>query len=114
MRKGHHLDSDALKPALSDLESVPNREKHLGQIAGITGIMDAQQSFLQNLSQEQEATVVDALFFLRHRLDPIGTPGRFGLLVGSTYEPGQYAILSKGTTELADILKTLGAMERRT
>ena len=113
MRKGHRLDSDALKPALSDLESVQNgQRKNIleRRIAGITGIMDAQQSFLQNLSQEQEATVVDALFFLRHRLDPIGTPGRFELLVGSTYEPGQYAILSKGTTELADIPQNIGGL----
>ena len=40
--------------------------------------------------------MADALFFLRHRLDPVANPGDFRALIGSTYEPGQYAVLQRG------------------
>ena len=41
------------------------------------------------------------MFFLRHKLDPVGNPQDFSALVGNTYEPGQYAVLTRGTGQLA-------------
>ena len=40
-------------------------------------------------------------YFLRHKLDPVGNPQDFSALVGNTYEPGQYAVLTRGTGQLA-------------
>ena len=39
--------------------------------------------------------------FFRHKLDPVGNPQDFSALVGNTYEPGQYAVLTRGTGQLA-------------
>ena len=46
--------------------------------------------------------LADSVFFLRHRLDPVGNPSDFRALVGSTYDPGQYAVLTRG---LGDVPK---------
>ena len=35
-----------------------------------------------------------------YELDPVGNPQDFSL-VGNTYEPGQYAVLTRGTGQLA-------------
>ena len=59
---------------------------------------------------EQESTIVDALYFLRYQLDPIGNPTDFSLLIGNTFEPGQYAILLKGTSELAQQSGNIGGL----
>ena len=58
--------------------------------------MDAQQAFLRTLTPAQEAKLNDALFALRHRLDPVAHPGDFEALVGSVYDPGQFAVLTRG------------------
>ena len=76
----------------------------------IKSILDAEDDFLRSLSPEQESTIVDALYFLRHKLDPIGNPKDFSLLIGNTFEPGQYAILLKGTSELAQQSGNIGGL----
>ena len=76
----------------------------------IKSILDAEEDFLRSLSPEQESTIVDALYFLRYKLDPIGNPKDFSLLIGNTFEPGQYAILLKGTSELAQQSGNIGGL----
>ena len=71
------------------------------RIESIKSILDAQREFLKTLSADQENTLIDVLFFLRHRLDPIATPNDFYALVGRLYEPGQYAVLTRGGSKEA-------------
>ncbi len=88
---------------LQTMQEGSERERELLRIRieGIRAVLDAEQGFLATLSPRQEALLSDALFFLRNHLDPIGNPGDFRALVGTTYEPGQYAVLTRGTTRWA-------------
>ena len=47
---------------------------------------------------------------LVHQLDPVGNPKDFSMLIGNTFEPGQYAILLKGTSELAQQSGNIGGL----
>lgn len=93
----------ALTTELRALQEGSERERELlkTRIEGIRAILDAERPFLASLSPRQEALLSDALFFLRNHLDPIANPGDFRALVGTTYEAGQYAVLSRGTTRWA-------------
>lgn len=88
---------------LRSMQEGSDRERELLRIRieGIRAVLDAIQPFLATLNPRQEALLSDALFFLRNHLDPIGNPGDFRALVGTTYEPGQYAVLTRGTTRWA-------------
>jgi hypothetical protein len=114
MRAGKTLESEELAPLLEVLQQL--RLEHEGnnildpRLEAIKSILDMEQNFLQSLSPEQESTVVDALYFLRYILDPVGNPKDFSLLVGNTYEPGQYAILLKGTSTLARQSGNIGGL----
>ena len=48
----------------------------------------------------------------RHKLDPVGNPQDFSALVGNTYEIGQYAVLTRGTGQLAQQSLHFGVMDR--
>lgn len=87
--------------ALRELRRGGKRERELISLRldGIRSILDAERELLQSLTPRQEQLMSDAVFFLRRRLDPIGTPGDFRTLVGTTYEPGQYAVLTRGLSE---------------
>ena len=114
LRQGKSLDSEEITPVLEELAQI--REQNSRSILldirleSIKAIIEAQGSFLRSLSPEQESTIVDALFFLRHLLDPISTPRDFSLLIGNTYEPGQYAILMNGTSQLARQSGNIGGL----
>ena len=41
--------------------------------------------------------MVDAIFLLRHRLDPYANPGDFRQLVGSIYVAGEWGTLTRGS-----------------
>ena len=88
----------ALVDELRELRAGGERERELVSVrlSSLQAILDAEQAFLRTLSPQQEHLMADALFFLRHRLDPIANPGDFRALVGTTYEPGQYAVLQRG------------------
>ncbi|NOY28303.1 MAG: hypothetical protein GXP62_20790 [Oligoflexia bacterium] len=92
-----------LTERLADLQKGSERERALltARITGIRSALDAETPFLKTLSPRQEALLADALFFLRNHLDPVGNPGDFRVLVGSTYAPGQYAVLTRGTSRWA-------------
>jgi len=114
MREGKDLDSEEVSQRIQELNQI--RLKQEGKqllnprLEAIKSILDLEQNFLQSLSPEQEATIIDALYFMRYILDPVGNPRDFSLLVGNTYEPGQYAILLKGTSALAKQSGNIGGL----
>lgn len=104
MSDGASVDApemNALVDELRELRAGGERERNLvsARLASLQAVLEAEQAFLRTLSPRQEQLMADALFFLRHRLDPIANPGDFRALVGSTYEPGQYAVLQRGLDE---------------
>ena len=98
IREGKDIDDQ--ERAIMDLRAVRNQDPAMDiqklRIDSIRSIFEAQNEFLQTLTPEQELTIMEALFFLRHHIDPIGTPDDFYVLIGRTYEPGQYAVLTRG------------------
>jgi len=106
LEEGATVDDDRLTgatEALRELRGGGNRERELLRVRleGIRGILEAQRDFLRTLSPRQEQLMADALFFLRHALDPVAQPGSFRELIGTTYDPGQYAVLTRGTGEIS-------------
>ena len=102
-------------PEIEDLRNIrnnrtPQKDLLKLRVNSIQSILDAEASFLKELTPTQEQKMVDALFFLRHKLDPIGTPGDFKALVGSTYEPGQYAVLTRGTSTVSQQNLNIGGL----
>lgn len=87
--------------ALRELRKGGKRERELIKLRldGIRSVLDAERELLASLTPRQEQLLSDAVFVLRRRLDPIGTPGDFRALVGTTYEPGQYAVLTRGLSD---------------
>jgi hypothetical protein len=80
------------------------------RVLSIQSIFKSEIFFLKQLSPAQEQKIVDALLFLRHMLDPVGSPGDFEALIGTTYEPGQYAVLTRGTSQLAQQSLNFGGL----
>lgn len=114
LRQGVSIDDESLKPLFESLNTLVQSDQESPQldprIETIKSIIEAEAVFLRSLSPEQESTIVDALYFLRYQLDPIGTPQDFAHLIGNTFEPGQYAILLKGTSELAQQSGNIGGL----
>ena len=114
LRQGQTLDSSEMEPLIEQLNVVREQNSRANlleiRLETIKSIIESQGSFLRALSPEQEATIVDALFFLRHLLDPISNPRDFSLLIGNTYEPGQYAILMNGSSQLAKQSSNIGGL----
>ena len=114
LRQGKDLDSEEVAPLVQQLQTIREQNSRSDllnlRMEAIKTIIEAEGDFLRSLSPEQEATLVDALFFLRHLLDPVGNPRDFSVLVGNTYEPGQYAILMKGTSTLARQSGNIGGL----
>jgi hypothetical protein len=81
------------------LDGTRQQELLALRMEGIRSMLDAQRPFLRTLTPLQEARLNDALFLLRHRLDPVGHPGDFRALVGTIYDPGQFAVLTRGATD---------------
>jgi hypothetical protein len=65
---------------------------------GVRAALDSLQPLLQALDPEQQARLGEATFVLRGQLDPIANPGDFNALVGTTWEPGQNAVLGRGSS----------------
>jgi len=103
LQSGTALDDASLAPQLEALAALrdANHDAELLRIRveAMRAILEPMGTFQRSLTQTQENMVADALFFLRNRLDPIGNPGDFRALVGSTYESGQYDVLTRGTGE---------------
>jgi hypothetical protein len=115
LQAGMDIDDPALTEVTEEfreLRAGGERERELlkQRLQGIRALLEAQQSFLDTLSPRQEALLADAVFFLRNRLDPVGNPGDFRAMVGSIYEPGQYAVLTRGTSSWARAPLNIGAL----
>ena len=97
---------------LKEMRSGGERERELLKLRlqGIRAVFEAQRDFLAALSPTQEALLADAVFFLRNRLDPIGNPGDFRALVGSIYDPGEYAVLTRGSSDWARAPLNIGGL----
>ena len=105
-------DMAALTHELKEMRSGGERERELLKLRlqGIRAVFEAQREFLASLSPTQEALLADAVFFLRNRLDPVGNPGDFRALVGSIYDPGQYAVLTRGSSDWARAPLNIGGL----
>ena len=105
-------DMAAFTHALKEMRTGGERERELLKLRlqGIRAVFEAQREFLAALSPEQEALLADAVFFLRNRLDPIGNPGDFRALVGSIYDPGEYAVLTRGSSDWARAPLNIGGL----
>lgn len=114
LRAGGNMNSSAVKEQIQALQNIrdqnPRTDIITQRIEGIQSIMQAQQSFLTTLTPEQEQVIVDALFFLRHKLDPVANPEDFSILIGSIYNPGQFAVLVKGTSQVAQQNMNIGGL----
>ena len=112
---GQAVDSSSMAPfthELKEMRSGGERERELLKLRlqGIRAVFEAQREFLQTLTPKQEALLADAVFFLRNRLDPIGNPGDFRALVGTIYDPGQYAVLTRGSSDWARAPLNIGGL----
>jgi hypothetical protein len=103
---------DEILVQMTELKSGGERESALftARLEGLRSILEAERDFLFMLTPRQELLLTDSLFFLRNSLDPVGNPGDFLNLVGSTYEPGQYAVLTRGTGLAAVEPLNIGAL----
>lgn len=114
LRSGIELSDPQIQNTIETFETSQTNEQNTPsldvRLETIKSIIDAEDTFLRSLSPEQESTIVDALYFLRYKLDPVGNPKDFSLLIGNTFEPGQYAILLKGTSELAQQSGNIGGL----
>lgn len=115
MSEGAPVDSPELNALLDELRELRSggvRERDLvtARLASLQSVLDAEQPFLRSLSPRQEHLMADSVFFLRHRLDPVGTPGDFRMLVGNTYEPGQYAVLQRGLDDVTRAPLDIGGL----
>jgi hypothetical protein len=115
LEKGVAVDAPevvSLVERLRELRAGGARERELLALRmdGVRSILDAEAGFLRTLTPRQEQLLADAVFFLRRRLDPIANPGDFKTLVGTTYEPGQYAVLTRGLSEIPRGPLDIGAL----
>lgn len=102
MRRGASPDDPALADLARRLQAARSEADPEALIRRrgewMRSVLDAEGPFLATLSPEQERRFGTVAFVLRHRLDPVANPGDYRELVGTTYEPGQYAVLSRGVT----------------
>ena len=115
LSEGNAVDASGMAPfthELKEMRSGGERERELLKLRlqGIRAVFEAQREFLQTLTPKQEALLADAVFFLRNRLDPIGNPGDFRALVGTIYDPGQYAVLTRGSSDWARAPLNIGGL----
>lgn len=97
------LDRDApaaeLERLADELDVVHDRERELLDLRSrsVRTLFEIEAPFLRTLTPAQETRFSDALFLLRHRLDPYANPGDFNALVGPVYVAGEFGTLSRTT-----------------
>ncbi len=102
LQDGKELDDPAVEEAAGALLGARlqhAREKELLdlRLQGVRSIQELEREWLNSLDPRQEAVMVDAVFLLRHRLDPYANPGDFRQLVGSIYVAGEWGTLTRGS-----------------
>ena len=73
-------------------------------------ILDREQTFLGTLTPKQDTLFADAIFALRHRLDPWANPGDFHELVGTVYVAGQFGTLTQPTYDPGEDHLNIGGL----
>jgi hypothetical protein len=106
LQNGRNIED--LTEEITQLQTIRDQNQQSTQndlltlrLQSIREIFEKTSAFVRTMTPKQEKKIVESLFFLRHKLDPIGNPQDFSALVGNTYEPGQYAVLTRGTGKLA-------------
>lgn len=94
-------EMQALQAELAALDAGGERERALltVRVEATRRVLEAGQALLGTLSEAQEARFDSALFVLRRRLDPVGTPGDYDALVGAPFSVGENGILLRGTAQ---------------
>ena len=114
LKAGNGIESDTVNEHIQQLQALRDRTPRTDiitrRIEAIQSIMASQQAFLSTLTPEQELVIVDALFFLRHKLDPVANPEDFSILIGNMYNPGQFAVLTKGMSRVAQQDMNIGGL----
>lgn len=115
LNAGARADAPELDAPIQALQALGEdgrlqQERLSIRMEGLRSILDEERNFLRTLSPAQEAALTEALFLLRHRLDPVGHPGDFQSLVGSIYDPGQFSVLTRGTSAAALEPLNIGAL----
>ncbi len=102
LQGGAELDAPQVEEAAGALIGARlqhAREKELLElrVQGVRAVQELERDWLNSLDPRQEAVMVDAIFLLRHRLDPYANPGDFRQLVGSIYVAGEWGTLTRGS-----------------
>lgn len=81
------------------LDATRTREAELLELRArsVRTLFDAQTTFLATLTPAQDTKFADAIWLLRHRLDPYANPGDFNTIVGPVFVAGQFGTLSRTT-----------------
>ena len=98
----HSPTSSRCAPAASGARTTQLVCRNSGGLRGSAGV--------PRVLSPTQALLADAVFFLRNRLDPVGNPGDFRALVGSIYDPGQYAVLTRGSSDWARAPLNIGGL----
>ena len=108
-------DDPELQPLVGELSALSAggaRERTLLglRIEGTQLVLEAERGLLDTLTETQEERLVEALFVLRRRLDPVGTPGDWDALVGPTFDVGASGLLLRGSSAGIDDPLDLGGL----
>ncbi len=81
------------------LDGVKRRESELLALraTSVRTVLEQESTFLGTLTPRQDTMFADAIFALRHRLDPWANPGDFRELVGTVYVAGEFGTLTRPT-----------------
>jgi len=112
---GASPDDPTLQPLIGDLGALSAggaRERAvLGvRLEGTQLVLEAERGLLDTLSETQQERLVEGLFVLRRRLDPLGTPGDWDALVGPTFDVGAPGLLLRGSSAGVDDPLDLGGL----
>lgn len=105
--------TEAELAALADtLDVNKRRESELLEIRSrsVRTILDRQEDFLRTLTPAQDTKFADAVFALRHRLDPYANAGDFNSLIGTVYVAGDYGRLTQPTFDPAEDHLNIGGL----
>ncbi len=81
------------------LDGMKRRETELLELraTSVRTVLDQERTFLGTLTPRQDTMFADAVFVLRHRLDPWANAGDFRELVGTVYVAGEFGTLTRPT-----------------
>lgn len=105
--------SESELSALADrLDVNKRREAELLDLRArsVRTVLAREEDFLRTLSPQQDTKFADAVFALRHRLDPYANPGDFNSLIGTVYVAGQFGRLTQPTFDPAEDHLNIGGL----